>query len=74
MYYVLLTHRVAALPLVSTFLIERNLVAIVNVHVKTHTCLNTVHFADFNGDSTVKCWWHCILACVCVCLNNKLVF
>lgn len=59
----LLTHRVAALPLVSVSDREK-LVAMVNVYAKAPTCLNTVHFADFNGDSTVKCWWHCIIAFV----------
>lgn len=67
---VLLTHRVAALPLISLFLMEGKLVATVNVHVKAHTCLNTVNFADFNGDSTIKCWWQCILALVYVWITN----
>lgn len=61
-----LTHRADALPLISVFLIERKLVAMGNVCVKAHSCLNTVHFAYFNGDSTIKCWWHCILAFVYV--------
>lgn len=55
MFCVLLTHRVAALPLISVFLMERKLLAMVNVYVKAHTCLNTVQFADFNGDSNIKC-------------------
>lgn len=58
------THRVAALPLISMVLVERKLVAMVNVYVKAHTSLNTLN--TDSTDSSIKCWRHCILAFVYV--------
>lgn len=52
------------LSLISSFWVERKLVAVINTTVKPHNCCfhKLSILLPVNGDCTEKCWWLCILA------------